>query len=158
MSKLIPLNTYSYLRKLVNVALPIVGIDCDLYIPDAASFTTQEGIDIYATQADYTFTHYECQVFIDWSPNVYRLRKRGLFVENDLPILCYLPTKATNDSGDEIDIEIFKDSYISIDPEFNTSDRYVGTEEFILADNVTSHFSDAIIFRVFKLVPRRKGN
>jgi hypothetical protein len=158
MSRLLPQNTFMYLRNLVNTTLPIVGIDTHLYIP--TNLTTVESLDIYQTPDDLEFVHYECQTYIDWNANVYRLRKRGLFVEKAVPILCYLPTQATNVLTQEVEnIEIFKNSDIVINPEYNTSDRYIGTEEFELADNYTQHFSDALIFRVFSIVPRRiKGN
>jgi len=73
MSKMIPRRSIDVLRNYVDVSLDNYGIDCTLYIPDAASYNAAERLDVYATPDDYTYVPYTTKVFIEWGPYTYRL-------------------------------------------------------------------------------------
>jgi len=140
------------LRAQVNTSLENFGISCDLYIPDNLDDT--ETLDVYQKPADYTFDHYTTTCFIDWNPNIYRLKAKGLYVEGDLPIIVYFPYKATDEDGDEVDVDILRHSYFKVTPEY-VPDNYEGVEEFTITDIVIDRFHDAAIVKSFKAVPRR---
>lgn len=152
MSKMIPQRTIDTLRKQVDVSLGNYGITCDLYIPN--NLSTTEKLDVYQAPSDYTYTHYTSMVFINWNPNIYRLKAKGLFVEGELPIIVYFPYQATNDSNVLVDIDILRHSYFSIEPQF-IQDNFEGQEEFELVDIILSKFHDAAIVKSWKAVPRR---
>lgn len=158
MSQQIPRETIDALRKQVNVSLDNFGVDCDLYIPNNLSDT--ETFDIYQTPSDYTFDHYTSKVFINWNPNIYRLKAKGLYTEGELPIMVHFPYEAVDDEGATIEVEILRHSYFSIEPEFVPDDfegssGHVGLEEFELVDVVADKFHDAVIVKSWKAVPRR---
>lgn len=152
MSKMIPQRTISALRHQVNVSLDNFGISCSLYIPN--NLDTTETLDIYQKPADYTYDHYTSKVFINWNPNVFRLKNLGLYVDGELPIMVYFPYNATNDDDTLVDVDILRHSYFSIAPQF-VPDNYEGLEEFELVDIVADKFHDAVIVKQFKAVPRR---
>jgi len=133
MSQMLPRETVDALRKQVNVSLDLYGISCDLYIPNNLSET--EVYDIYQTPGDYTFDHYTSKVFVNWNPNIYRLKAKGLYIDGD-------------------DVDILRHSYISIEPEY-VPDNYEGIEEFELIDIVVDKFHDKVVVKSFKAVPRR---
>jgi hypothetical protein len=152
MSKMIPRKTVDALRKQVNVSLDNYGITCDLYIPN--NLATTETYDIYQKPADYTFDHYTTTVFINWNPNIYRLKAKGLYVDGELPIMVYFPYEATDDDGELVAVDILRHSYFSIEPEFIPS-NYEGLEEFELVDIVVDKHHDKVVVKSFKAVPRR---
>lgn len=154
MSKMIPRETIDALRHQVNISLDNFGIDCTLHIPTVDSYNTAEKLDVFATPNDYIYTEYSAKVFIHWSPNVWFLKKLGLFVEGQVPILAYLGNKAINQDGDEVDVNVVLRSYIKITPEF-IPNNYKGVEEFEVVNIGTSHMHDAAIVRVYALTPRR---
>ena len=158
MSQMIPRRTIDTMRKQVNVSLDLFGIDCDLYVPN--NLSTTETYDIYQAPADYTFDHYSTKVFINWNPNIYRLKAKGLYVDGELPIMVCFPYEVTDDDGDTVDVEIHRHSYFSIEPEFVPDDFQgssgnTGFEEFELIDVVADKFHDAVIVKRWKAVPRR---
>lgn len=152
MSKMIPRRSVDALRAQVNVSLDLYGIDCDLYIP--TNLATTEKLDIYQEPSDYEFIHYTSKVFIEWNPNIYRLKAKGLYVDGELPIMVYFPYTAVNDSDNTVNVDILRHSYFSIDPEY-IPDNFTGNEEFELVDIVAHKFHDAVIVKQFKAVPRR---
>jgi len=152
MSSQIPRETVDALRKAVNVSLDLYGISCNLYIPNNLSDT--ETYDIYQTPGDYTYDHYTTTVFINWNPNIFRLKAKGLYVDGELPIIVYFPYEATNDNGSKVDIDILRHSYFSIEPEY-IPENYEGVEEFELVDIVMGKFHDKAVVKSFKAVPRR---
>ena len=152
MSKMIPRRSIDALRKAVNVSLDNYGINCDLYVPNNLSVT--ETYDIYQKPGDYTFDHYVTTVFINWNPNIYRLKAKGLYVDGELPIIVYFPYRATNDSSNVVEVDILRHSYFVIEPEF-IPDNYEGLEEFSIVDIIADKFHDAVVVKSFKAVPRR---
>lgn len=158
MSKLIPRETIDVLRKHVNIALDSVGIPCTLYIPTTAALTAVEGFDIFEKPSDLSYLSYTSDCFIVWNPSMYRLKKLGIFVEGELPILVWLPLKATalegSQAGQEVDVDVVQRSYIRINPEF-VPGNVTDPQEFDVVDVVIKGTHDAVVLKGAKCVPRR---
>jgi len=158
MSLIIPRRTIDALRNNVDVALDIVGMDCTLYVPTTASLNAHEGNGIFEQPSDLTFLSYSAKCFIVWNPSKHRLRKIGVYTEDDVPMVIWLPNQATalegSETGTEVDVDIVQRSYIRINPEFipnNTTD----VTEFELVDMKIGGMSDASLVKAYKGVPRR---
>jgi len=152
MSKMIPQSVVDTLRNNVNVSVENFGIDCDLYLLTNA--TALEDEDIYKDPDDMEYTHYSTKVWIEWSPNVYRLRKLGVHSEDELPIIARFKYEATSDAGAIPTLNIIKGSYIKIAIQY-VPDKYEGYEEFEVVDVFTGEMHDAILSRIYLLAPRR---
>lgn len=152
MSRMIPQRTVNALRNFGDVTLENYGIDCDLYIP--SNLDTTEDLDIYTTPDDYAYTHYTAKVWIEWSPNIWRLRKYGIYTEGEIPILARFGRKATNDAGTEVDVDVSIHSYIKLALQY-IPENYSDTEKFEIASVGIGNFHDAAIIQMYKLVPRR---
>jgi len=122
MSKLIPRETIDTLRQHVNFLMDSLGVEATLYIPTAASLNTAEGLDVFELHTDHSYLSYSIMCFIEWNPSKYRLRKLGIFTEDELPILVWIPLVATalegDEAGQEVDIDVVPKSYFKIAPEF----------------------------------------
>jgi len=162
MSLMIPRETIDQLRNYIDISLNGYGIDCTLYIPTNTTYSEAEKLDVFATPSDYNFLPYSAKVFIQWTPSIWRLKKLGLFTEGQIPILAYLPNKATvlddssagSDVGDEVEVDIVQHSYIKLLPEYIPDDQK-GVEEFEIVDLGLPNFHDAAITKIYKLTPRR---
>lgn len=155
---MIPRASIDVLRDFVDVSLSAYGIDCTLYIPTDTSYGEAEKLDVFATPGDYDFLSYSTKVFIEWTPNIWRLKKLGLFTEGQVPILAYFPNKVTalegSEVGTEVEVDIVKCSYIRILPEYIPDDQK-GVEEFEIVNVGSPNMHDAIITKMYSLVPRR---
>lgn len=158
MSLMIPRETIDVLRNNVDVALASVGIDCTIYIPTTASLNTDEGNDIFELPSNLTYLSYSGKCFILFNPGKSRLRKLGIFTEDEPPMVIWMPNKATalegSEVGNVVDIDIVQRSYIRVNPEFipnNTTD----VTEFELVDLRIRGIHDAVISKAYKGVPRR---
>lgn len=158
MSKMIPRRTIDALRWQVDVTLDNYGIDCELYIPTVLSYNEAEDKDVFATPSDLEYTHYQTKVFIEWGVSVYKLKKLGLYIEDMIPLIAHFGNRATlmsdSGAGDVIPVDICKHSYFTINPEF-IPNNYVGTESFEIVNEAIRGMHDAVITRVFSIVPRR---
>lgn len=155
MSKMIPRRTIDVLRNFVDVSLDNYGFDVDLYIP--TNIETLQPLDVYAEPTDLKYTHYTAKLFIEWHPSIYRLKNFGIYVEGELPIITYLPNQCTNDSDEEVDVDILKGSYIKIPLEYIPND-FTKYTEFELVDLIVKHMHDAVLVKAYKAVPRRVPN
>ena len=158
MSKIIPRETIDVLRHQVDVSLDNFGIDCELYIPTNISFDAAQKLDIFATVEDYSYIGYQAKIFIDWNPNVYRLKKLGLYTEGDLPILVYFGNKAIpledSEGAGQVDIDVILHSYFVVEPEY-IPENYKGVEAFDIVNTVVKGMHDAILVQGFLAAPRR---
>jgi len=158
MSRMLPRESIDVLRDYVDISLTSYGIDCTLYIPTDVSYSEAEKLDVFATPSDYSFLSYSAKVFIQWTPNIWRLKKLGLFVEGQVPILAYFPNKVTalegSEAGTEVEVDIVKTSYIRIPLEYIPDDQK-GVEEFEVINVGTPNMQDAVITKLYSLVPRR---
>ena len=75
-------------------------------------------------------------------------------MEDQTPILAYFGSEAVNDSNKPVAIDVLRHSYIIIEPEY-IPDNFEGIEEFEVIDIGVPRMHDAVISRVYKLVPRR---
>jgi len=159
MSKLIPRETIDVLRQHINIGMDMLGIECTLYIPNDASLENAEGLDMYEVASrDLTFVSYSTQCFIEWNPNKYRLRKLGIYVEDELPILVWVPLLVTalegTEVGTEVEVDTVHRSYLSIAPEFVPAD-VTAVQEFEIVDVIVKGTHDAVVLKGMKCVPRR---
>ena len=141
MSKMIPQETVNALRGFGNISVDIYGIDCTLYV--ANNWDSVECNDAYFQPSMLTFTEHETLVFIEWSPDSKRLRKLGLYTEQDIPLIAW-----------------FKNEFdISIGSYFKVNLQYIPiqykTDEFEITDVLIKHMHDAEIINAYKAVPRR---
>ena len=157
---MIPRGSIDVLRSYVDVIMKAVGIDCTLYIPTTTTLNTAEKLDVFATPADYSYDSYTTKTFINWSPNTRLLKKLGLFVEDQLPILARFGNKAMAISvpgvtpGTVVAMHTVLHGYIRIAPEF-IPENFEDVEEFEVVDVSSQGFQDAVIRKVYSLVPRR---
>jgi hypothetical protein len=154
MSKIIPRETINYLKGVNNISIGAIGIDIDLYIP--SNLGTIEAYDVYETPDDIEYIHYTCQAHIEWAPNIHRLEALGIYVENELPLIVWMPTEAVDDNGNLVKINILRKSYIKVDIAFiPTNTGFDGNEEFILTTPIIYNAHDAVAVERWKAVPRR---
>lgn len=155
MSNLIPKQVVDSIRAAVDTILQYYGIDCTLYVPSTQSFNQAEKLDAYLlAESDLQFTKYITKVFLDFKPNIYRLRKLGLYTEGTLPITARFGRKATPDGSDTpVDVDIVQRSYFVISTEHLTG--VTDTTEFEVLDTVPLEFHDAIMWQEVLVGPRR---
>lgn len=146
MSRMIPQQIVDALRQQVDISVDLYGIDCTLYIP--TNLNTTELLDVYATPADVTYEEYSTQVWIEWSQNKHKLRRLGLYFEDDVPIVAWFKNKI---DGNFVDIPI--GSYFRVSTQF-TPDN-VDSDAFDLVEVVLPNMHDAEITKFFKIAPRR---
>lgn len=158
MSLIVPRETIDALRDFVDTTLDAAGVDCTLYIPTSASYKAAEAKDVFATPSDYSYTKYTAKTFIVWNPNTIHLKRLGLFVEDELPVLCWFGKKAIvaegADAGSEVEVDIVLHSYFEVEPEFIPS-NYTGIEQFEIVNVAAGKLHDAIIRKRFLAIPRR---
>lgn len=157
MSKLIPRRTIDAIRAAIDVGLGVTGINCTLYIPTNQSFLDAEKLDVYSKPADYVFASYSTTVGIKWSPNVYELKKLGLFVEGQTPILVQFGFHAValegSQVGQTVPVNVARNSWFEISPEFSEG-NFVGISQFQIV-NAATKLHDATLARIFSAAPRR---
>lgn len=153
MSNMIPRRTIDALRICRDVSLNNYGIDCDIYVPNNVIII--EDHDIYGKQEDYTFDHYIGKIWIEWSPNIHRLRGLGIYTEDQLPILAKMPRKMRADDLVVREVDVIRRSYIKINLEF-VPDNTEKAEEFEIVDILNGPMHDATISKTHVLAPRRK--
>jgi hypothetical protein len=158
MSLLIPRETIDVLRNNVNVILDSIGIDCTVYVPTSSSLDDNESLDIFEKPSDLTYLSYSAMCFIVWNPSKYRMRKLGIYTEDEIPMIIWLPNKATAleglEAGTKVDVDIVQRSYIRVNPEFIPNDT-TDVTEYELVDLRVKGMHDAVLIRAFKGVPRR---
>ena len=142
MSLLIPKQTVDLLRTFNNISIGMFGIKCDLYV--ANNLTAQESDDIYLSPSNLIFTEYLDQdIWIEWKPDQVRLRKLGIFNENNLPILAWFSNT----------VELTLRSYIKVPERYipNTFD----TDYFEISNIMLKNPYDSEIYRCYSLTPLR---
>lgn len=154
MSNLIPSNTVISLRNAVDKILNYYGIDCTLYIPKNISYNEAEKLDIYLADSDLQYDAYETKVFLDFSPDIRKLRKLGLFTENTIPIVAKFGRYATPIGQTQpIEVDIPRKSWFVISTEHLSGQNDI--TEFEVVDVVLLEFHDKIIWQERLVAPRR---
>lgn len=158
---MIPRETINTLRDFVDVVLDAIGMDCTLYLPTDVTYNAAERLDVFAKPSDYSYHSYSAKVHVHWNPSLYKLKKLGLFVEDQLPILVWFGNKATviddggaHAAGEVVDIDNCLRGYFGITPEFIPA-NYVGVEEFEIVNIASKGMQDAVIRKIYSAVPRR---
>lgn len=146
MSKMIPQATVDAMRQMVDVSVGNYGIDCTLYVP--TNLDTVMSYDVYVKPTDYVYTTYSTIVWIDWKPDKHKLRKLGLFVEDDLPIIAWFPNKIAN-----VNVDITVKSWFSIGVQYIPAN--MDTEKFEIIDVLIPGMHERVITKYFKIAPRR---
>jgi len=121
MSRMIPQRVADALRQLTDLSVDLYGIDCTLFVNTNPE--TIENNDVYAKPSDYTFREYHTKVWVDWSPNKQRLRKLGLFIEDELPIIAWFSNKISDVNSNIADIDIIVGSYFQVDVQYIPLDQ-----------------------------------
>lgn len=146
MSKMIPEETIAVLREFNDISVDIYGINCTLYVPKTEALNLMEDQGVYGTISeidDVGYKAYNTLVFIEWSPDTRKLRKLGLYMERDVPIIGWFKNIP------EISIE----SYIKVP--LNYAPQKYGTDEFDIVDILIKHMHDADVLHAYRLAPRR---
>lgn len=153
MSRAIPRESIDALRQQVDVALENYGIACTLYVPSTSSLNDAETLDVYTVPTDLDYTAYQANVFIEWSPNTHRVRKLGVFTEDESPMLAWFGRKASL-NGTEVDVDIVPRSYFRVDLEFVPGNQKQNGE-FEIVDQIPGKLHDAVIRKGFLITHRR---
>jgi len=161
-TRMLPRRSIDVLRDYVDIALSAIGMDCTLYIPSDAIYSTAEKFDVFAKPSDYEhlISKYSAKVFIQWNPSLYKLKKLGLFTEDSLPILVWFGNKATTIAvegqavGVQVAIDVSLKSYFEITPEFIPA-NYKGVEQFEIVNVASKGMQDCLIRKIYSAVPRR---
>ena len=151
MSRMIPQETVQALRQFNDTVVGLYGIDCTLY--QLSNANAVEALGIYSKPSDSTFTEYTTTVFIEWSPSAKKLRKLGLFVEDEIPILAWFSNQFESVQRNVTDLDIVIGSYFKVDVQYIPDDY--DTDEFEIIDVVIRAMHDALVLKCFKIAPRR---
>ena len=142
MSKMIPQETINVLRNNNDISVDIFGIGCTLNIP--TNKTAVEGKDAFVTEDDYAFKTYEDHmVIIEWSPDSKRLRKLGVFTEDDIPLICWFKN----------DPEVIVGAYFTIETQYIPDS--MDTDTFEVVDVMIRGMHDKVALRGYVAAPRR---
>lgn len=152
MSKMIPRNLIDALRQHHDISIDICGFECDLYIP--TNMVDVEPLDAYVETEDYEYIHYMGMVFIEWKPSVYRLKKLGIFVEGESPLIVKVKRTAIDDNGETVDVDVIVGSYIKPPIEY-IPDNKVKLATFDLTEMIIPKAHDAAIITSWKATARR---
>jgi hypothetical protein len=144
MSNILPQETIDVLRSFNDMIIEQVGIPCTLYVPN--NLTALESQDLYTKPDDITFDKYEEQtVWVEWfAKDIVKLRKEGLFTEDELPITGLFAN----------DPEVTIQSYIEVPIQYILGDYK--TDKFEVVSEILSGTYAHEIYRRFKLAPLRK--
>ena len=141
---MLPKATIEVLRTFNDIGVTLYGIKCTLFVP--TNLTTLEPNDAYTAPADLEYTtHYQQTIWIEWhSKEIHRLRKLGVFSENEAPITARFNNYPTVTIG----------SYVKIESQY-IPDSY-DTDLFEVSDVILEGMYNMEIYRWFKMAPRRE--
>jgi hypothetical protein len=155
---MIPQALVNALRVQANVSLANYGQDCILYIPTTVSYNAAEKLDVFAKPEDFEFISYNAKVFIEWQPTAYKLKKLGLYVEDNLPIIAWFGTVATaregSEAGTQVGISVCKQSYFEIAVD-TVPEGISKASQFEVINPSLKGFQDSEILRCYSIAPRR---
>lgn len=154
-SRQIPQRTVDVLRQHLDIVLGAIGIPCTLHVPTEESYTSAEKKDVFSTPSDYEYTQYSANVWVEWNPSTYRLKKLGLFTEETLPILVWFGHTATNQSGQLVNVDIVPHSYFVLGAQY-VPGNFTEDEEFEIVNIGVRSMHDAMVLKSFSAAPRRK--
>lgn len=141
MSRMVPQETINVLRDFNDVSVELYGIDVKLFVPNNS--TANESLDAYVTPKDISYTGIATKVFIEWSPDARRLRKLGIYMEDETPIIGWFKNIPDVRIGTYIQVPI---QYVP---------GVLNVDEFDVVDIKLKGLYDAEILKAYKLAPRR---
>lgn len=141
MSRMVPQETINVLRDFNDVSVELYGIDVKLFVPNNP--TANESKDAYVVPSDVSYESKDAKVFIEWSPEAKRLRKLGVYMEGDTPIIAWFKNIPDVKVGTYIQVPI---QYVP---------GVIDTDEFDVVDIKLKGMYDAEVLKAFKLAPRR---
>jgi hypothetical protein len=161
MSKWIPRRAIDSHRNSVDVVMNMLGIDCSLFIPTLASSAIAEKLDIYELPEDKVFVEYTAKVFVEWNPNIHRLKKLGVFAEDSLPIIGKFGRKAApvlgSNAGTNVEVDIIQGSWFRISLEY-VPENVSEFTDFEVVNIIAPEVHDAMIWKEFLIAPMRIQN
>jgi hypothetical protein len=116
---------------------------------------TIDDLGVFVEPTDFTYNIYTAQIYVEWNPNIHRLRKLGFFAENESPMVARFASTAVDvdESGVDVKVEIVPKSYVQIPIQFIPDQ--LDTNEFELVDTKITGVHDAVAVKLWQLVPRR---
>ena len=140
---MLPKGTIDVLQTFSDIGVHLYGVTCQLFVP--SNLTALESNDAYTVTTDMEFDQYNEQtVWIEWySKHIPRLRKLGLFTEEQFPILARFKNFP----------EVKLNSYIKLESQF-IPEKY-DTDEFEVVDVLLDGMYNMEIYRWFRIAPRR---
>jgi len=149
--KLLPIDVVNTIRQHMDTVVDIYGFPCELYIPKQGHIEQREQLDVYNERPDLGDAGFEevilTKVFIEWAPDIKKLRRLGIFTEGDLPIVGWFKYS-------EADYNLQRNSYIKININY-IPDQWK-TDEFELIDCLIRNMYNAVAIQAWRLAPRRK--
>lgn len=144
MSNILPKATLNVFRTFNDLGVKLFGITCTLFVP--TNTTTLEPNDLYTAPTDVIYKQYDqIPTWIEWSvSNMHRLRKLGIFAEEETPILARFPNVP----------EVTLGSYITVETQY-IPDSF-DTDSFEIVDVLLNGTYTDEVFRWYKLAPMRK--
>jgi len=132
-------------RKQVDTMVDVYGFYCDLFI--IKNYEQQEKLDIYDEKPEVKYENpIKTKVFIEWKPDIKRLRRLGIYTEEVIPLVAWFKFTSIP--------ELKRGSYIRI--EYNYIKGEWGTDEFELVDSFVQNSYNAVIVQGWSLAPRRR--
>jgi len=140
---MLPKATIEVLRTFNDIGVTLYGVGCTLFVP--TNLTALEPNDAYTAPVDTVYwTHYQQTIWIEWhSKEIHRLRKLGVFSENEAPITARFNNHPIVTIG----------SYVKIESQY-IPDSY-DTDEFEVVDVILEGMYNMEVYRWFKMAPRR---
>lgn len=139
----LPKETLDTLRSYNDISVDIYGFDCDLFVPN--NLNANENDDVYKVATDNNYTGVKTKVFVEWTPNIHKLRKMGIYAdEGSLPILGWFKELPEVKRGTFVR---FREGLVPI---------HYGTADFEVVDIEIRAMYDSAVLQVYKLVPTRR--
>ena len=84
----VPLRLELTIHQHYGVIIDAYGVPCKLFIPQ--NIDERESLDIYSERPKRIWKAVDTKVFIEWAPDSKRLRKLGIHIENEIPVIGWL--------------------------------------------------------------------
>ena len=142
---LLPIQTIETLRQHQNTIVDIYGFDCKLFIKENYK---HELNSIYNEDLAPNYKELDSKVFIKWAANTRELKKIGIFVEGDIPIVAFF-------KNDLAGYGLAGGSYIKIDINY-APDKWK-TDKFEIIACLIQNMYNASVIKAYSIVPKRGG-
>lgn len=145
---LLPQETIDVYRDTIDRVVDVYGFEVELYVPLPNVVEQRETLDIYQERPNDNTEHFKnpikTRVFVEWKPDMKRLRRFGIFTEDALPIVAWFKSIP----------ELTRNAYIKV--ALNYSKGEWGTDEFELVDCLIKNSYNAVVVQCWSIAPRRR--